>query len=76
MLQVTSRCYILADWILCKGNLRNDKKESKERHVSEQAVCEGYVQSHDAGGMAVESGEASGILAVLLRAETVTVQRE
>lgn len=53
MLQVTSRCYILADWILCKGNLRNDKKESKERHVSEQAVCEGYVQSHDAGGMAV-----------------------
>lgn len=53
ILQVTSRCYILADWILCIGNLRNDKKESKERHMSERAVCEGYVQSHDAGGMAV-----------------------
>ncbi len=34
-------------------NLRNDERESKERHVGERAVREGYVQSHDAGGIAV-----------------------
>lgn len=53
ILQVTSRCYILADGILCKENLWNDKKESNRKCMSERAVCEGYVQSHDAGGMAV-----------------------
>lgn len=31
-------------------NLRNDERESNERHMGGRAVREGYVQSHDAGG--------------------------
>lgn len=60
-MQVTSRFYILADGSLCKGNLRNDEKGSKRGHVGGLAVCEGYVQSHDAGGISgIEWGEIGG----------------